>query len=360
MPTYNEAASDYEWGYSGLWNTAQSSVDVQYTADSGLAFIKFSGLTSIQAAVTISSATLHLSFSLPSGTAVVHVYGGKTDPPALPGGSGWSGAYTIWQDYRSSANPSFDADGLTSYDLNVAGLLAELVSDTEGDDIVLMLVQPMYSGASVSGLTATLEIEYTLGDVSFVEVEAPEAIIEVEAAAMSAEVHVNATQPEAVIELEAATMSAITPVLVSQPEAIIELEASTPSAITNLAVTQPEAFIELEAGVMTADTSVIATLPEAILELEAGQLNAVTKVIATMPEAILDLEAGPLTAVTKVLASLPEAVLELECGPLAAVVPPVADLPEAEFELELGRHWVAPNWKLLRASKQTVTAAKGS
>ncbi len=357
MPTYSEPAEDYEWGYSGLWNTAQSSVDVQYTADSGLAFIKFSDLADILSGVTVSSATLHLSFSLVSGTAVVHVYGAKTDPPVLPGG--WSGAYAIWQDYRSSANPSFDADGLTSYDLDVAGLIAELVSDTEGDDIVLMLVQPMYSGASVVGVTATLEIVYA-GDDAFITVDQPEGAIELEGSACSAEVHVNATQPAGAIELQGSTPTAVTVVLVDQPAGTIELAGSTPTAITNLAVTQPAGFIELEGAACSAETAVNVNQPEGIIELVGSTPNAVTVVFADQPAGSIELQGGTCSAVTTVFAAQPVGTIELAGSTPTAVVPPVVAQPAAVIEYVGGRHWVAPNWKLLRASKQTVTAAKGS
>ncbi len=356
MPTYSEPAEDYEWGYSGLWNTAQSSVDVQYTADSGLAFIKFGDLTDILSGVTVTSATLHLSFSLVSGTAVVHVYGGKTDPPALPGGSGWSGAYTIWQDYRSSANPSFDADGLTSYDLDVGDLIAELVSGTEGDDIVLMLVQPMYSGASVVGVTATLEIVYA-GDDAFITVDQPEGAIELEGAACSAEVHVNATQPAGAIELQGSTPTAVTVVLVDQPAGTIELAGSTPTAITNLAVTQPTGFIELEGAACSAETAVNVTQPAGSIELVGSTSNAVTVVFADQPAGSIELVGGSCSAVTTVIVSQPQATIELAGSTHTAVVPPIATQPAGAIELVGGRHWVTPSWKTVTLG--SVTFATG-
>lgn len=354
MPTYEEPATDYEFGDSGTWNSGQTSVPVQYNADGGLAFCKFEGLTDILAGVSLTSATLHLSFDLPSGTAVVQVYGVKTDPPTLPGG--WSTAWTIWQDYKSSLHPNFDADGLTTKDLNITSLIEELMNDTEGDDIVLLFTQdPSYSGAAVTTLTATLEINFT-GDTAEVEVDAPEAIIELEAAAMSAEVHVNVTQPEAVIELEAATMSAITPVLVSQAEALIEIEASTPSAITNLAVTAPETLIEIEAATIEAETSVVATLPEAFIELDAGAMTAITPVLVTAPEALIELEASTPNAATVVLASQPEAIIELEAAALTGRPDIAVTAPAATIEIEVGRLYTPATWKTVKALQPKASA----
>lgn len=361
MSTYNQTCSNYEWGNASTWNSGQSSMTIQGTPSGDLAFALFTDLEFILSGdAEIISATLNVSgFADPSGTsAPLHINGIKFESPELPGG--WSGGNTGYQDYRTTAEPTQNVDGSTSWNADLMGILAECAPIVTNGKILLCFTQDPYYGASLSGVVCSLSITYTIGDVVVVEADQPKVTLELSVAECSAEVHVNATQPKAILELAAATQTAVTKVLASQPKAALELSAPDQTAITKVLANQPKAVLELLANECSADVSVIATQPKAVLELTPSEHNAVTVVFGTQPKARIELAAGAATAVTKVLANQPKAVIELAAGTHAAVVPPVATQPKAVLELDTGRHWTAAGWKLLTASKQTVTAAKGS
>ncbi len=304
---------------------------------------------------SVSSATLTIyGFGAPGTDEVVRIKGDKSSgSPMLP--VDLNDAQT--RSPLTSASESKNVNGLASWPFDVTAIYSEINGAVGAITALHFLMENIdYHGSGMTGLTAVLSIEYSLGEEAFIEVDQPEGIIEIEAAEMSAEVHVNATQPEAVIELEAATMSAITPVLVSQAEAVIELEASTPTAAVNLAVTMPEAVIELECAVMEAETSVVATLPEAFIELEAASMTAIMAVVATLPEAFIELEAASMTAIMAVLASQPEALIEIEAASMTGRPNIAVSAPEAVIELEAGRLWAPAAWKTVKATQIKASA----
>lgn len=162
MATYSSSTPTYAHGDSSTW-TSPASTGFVYEDD--ICWIRFNGATSVLAGTSVSSATLALSFDTVGGSEQIRVRGDDTEDGGLP----TDHAEAIVRTLTTATVTTGDINGLTTVDIDVLSIADELRVSIDGDVIAFRLDDPNYPGThfEIEPISATLTIEYTLGDGQF-------------------------------------------------------------------------------------------------------------------------------------------------------------------------------------------------
>lgn len=161
MATYGpQAASGYAWGTSLGWNHPDDSFDlITVSDDPTVAWIGFDGLAAVLAASSISAATLRLTVP-DSDSEDVSLQADAAEDAAVPVSEVDSASRSV-----TTASVTADVGGSGSHvvTINVLSILEELRLAVNGEQIAIRIIQSSALG-ELTGITGTLEVEYTPGD----------------------------------------------------------------------------------------------------------------------------------------------------------------------------------------------------